>query len=109
MTTDQLRELFKRFMEDDYLCFVDVEPKFSNRPDLHAFVMLDKLLPVEGGVISKSVWKGDNIVESAEHDEIWLSISPDRLAEVVSEFQVRDLIRCGVRYDASVGLLAMFV
>jgi len=50
-----------------------------------------------------------DIVRSAEHDEIWLSISPEELLKVATEDQIIELIRCGVRYDADTESFAMFV
>jgi hypothetical protein len=70
----------------------------SQRPDLCAFLLLDKLLP------------GDrDIVACAEHDQIWLNVDIDELAEVASKDDVVYLLRCGVWYDGDVESLSMFV
>ena len=82
----------------EFLKFAKVENKTSNRADLHAFNLLDKLVP---GTC--------DIVSAAEHDEIWLAVSPDELAKVATEEQIIELIRCGVRYDRDTDCLAMFV
>jgi hypothetical protein len=50
-----------------------------------------------------------HMVSAAEHDEIWLEISMEKLAAVATEDQVIELIRSGVRLDASSESLAMFV
>jgi hypothetical protein len=50
-----------------------------------------------------------DMVECAEHDEIYLNIMPDELAEVATDELVRDLIRCGVRFPDEGTGLAMFV
>ena len=84
--------------DDEYLKFDLVQNKTSRRPDLHAFNLLDRLVPGE-----------DDIVNAAEHDEIYLSVSPDELAKVATEEQIIELIRCGVRYDGNTGSLALFV
>jgi hypothetical protein len=91
-----LRELFNRF-DDDYLEFDQVKDKFSNRPDLHAFILLDRLVP------------GDvDMVSSSAHDEFYLSVDPDALAAVATEDDIHDLVRCGVRYDEKNSSLCMF-
>ena len=71
---------------DEFLQFDRVKDRFNQRPDLHAFILLDRLVP------------GDrDMVAGAEHDEIYLEVSPDELAAVATVEQVVDLIRCGVR------------
>ena len=93
MTSQQ----YKKYA-DEYLRFDRVENKTSNRPDLHAFMLLDKLMPDTCDIIS-----------NAEHDEIWLNVSPEALGLVASLDQIIELIRCGVRYDGATDCLAMFV
>jgi hypothetical protein len=89
--------MFDEF-DDEFLKFERVKEKLSPRPDIHAFILLDKLLP----------GKSDMVV-GAEHDEIYLEPSPEELLKVASKDQLRDLHRCGVRYDESCDSLAMFV
>jgi hypothetical protein len=84
--------------DDDYLKFDRVANPKSKRPDLHAFLLLDSLVP---GIF--------DMVARAEHDEIYLKVYPDDLAEVATEEQILELIRCGVRYDSDTDGLAMFV
>jgi hypothetical protein len=91
-----LEEVFAKF-EDDYIQFDRVENRTSKRPDLHAFMLLEKLLPGDGDLIS-----------AAEHDEFWLDIDLVRLAEVATEEDIQTLVRCGIRYDAEFDALAMF-
>jgi hypothetical protein len=91
-----IREVFEK-NEDEFLKFDRVESPRSSRPDLNAFLLLDFLVP--GKV---------DMVCAAEHDEIFLDVSPEKLAEVATEAQIVELIRCGVRYDESVDSLAMF-
>lgn len=80
---------FEKF-NDDYLKFKDVEVKLSSRPDIHAFILLNQLVPGDSDMIS-----------AAEHDEFYLDVSPDELAKVATEEQIRDLVRCGVMCDES--------
>ena len=89
MTRDELVELLNDRSEDDFLKFDRVQNKLSKRPDLHAFLLLDSLLPGTS-----------DIVAGAMHDQIWLCSNVDDLAEVISVEQVKDLVRCGVMYDS---------
>lgn len=90
-------ELYEKY-EAEYLEFDRVQNKTSGRRDIHAFNLLDKLVPGTGDIVS-----------CAEHDEIWLEVSPEALAVVATEDQIVELIRCGVRYDSQTDSLAMFV
>ncbi len=83
---ENIREVFEKF-DDEYIKFEMVENKLSNRPDLHAFMLLDSLMP------------GDvDIISAAYHDEIYISIEIDDLSRTnITEDQVRDLRRCGLR------------
>jgi hypothetical protein len=90
------RERWGRYA-DEFLKFDRVEPKKSNRADLHAFLLLDEVFPGKG-----------DIVAAASHDEIWLGVDLhyEGLSPLTDE-QVLELVRCGVRY--SDGSLCMFV
>lgn len=83
---------------DDYMRFERVESKLHSRPDLCAFLLLDKLLPNEGR----------DMVCAAEHDEFFLDADCEKLAEVATEDDILTLTRCGVHYDSSADSLAMF-
>lgn len=87
MNTDELESLFEKH-SGEYLKFAKVQNKRSNRADLHAFMLLDSLVSGTQHIISHS-----------EHDEFWLSVGPEELAQVITEEQVIELIRCGVRFD----------
>lgn len=92
------KEQYEKYADTEFLKFSRIVNKTSNRPDIHAFNLIDKLVP------------GDSdLVVAAEHDEIWLSVSPEQLSKVATEDQIIDLIRCGVRYDDSLDSLALFV
>ena len=84
---------------DDFLLFEKVENKLHRRRDLCAFLMLDKLLPAENE---------RDMISAAEHDEFWLDIDCQKLAEVATEDDILDLHRCGVRYDDDTDSLAMY-
>lgn len=88
MTPEKLVEVFDLF-DEEYLKFESVETKRNNRADLHAFLLLDELVPCVA-----------NIVAYATHDEIELEPSVAELAAaVVTTAQVLELVRCGVRCD----------
>lgn len=83
MTEQELIELFKKH-DDKFL----EKPEGERRIDLDAFNLLDKLLPRKHDMISAS-----------EHDEFFLSVRLDELAEVISEDEVIFLTQCGARID----------
>ena len=82
-----LEELFEKH-KDEYLQFDRIEKKFHRRMDIHAFILLDRLVP-----------NVRDMVDGAEHDKIYLDVNPEDIVEVVTEEQVIELIRCGVRLD----------
>jgi len=94
---ENLKEAFDKF-EDDYLRFDRVKNKLSLRPDIHAFLLLDKLAP-----------ESMDMVCAAEHDEIYLEVDMETLAMVATEGQICELVRCGIRYDTNIDSLSMFV
>ena len=92
-----LREFFEEH-NDEFLKFDRVKNNLSNRADLHAFLLLDKLFP-----------STHNLVASADHDEIFLDVDSDKLAEVATEEQLIDLHRCGVFLFQEYDSIGMFV
>ena len=72
---------------DEYLKFELIKNKKSNRPDLHAFLLLDELFP-----------KNRDMICAASHDQIWLDVDGED-AEKLTEEQIIELVRCGVGYD----------
>ena len=91
-----LEEMFAA-CDDDYLDFDKWEGAPSKRADLAAFILLDKLQPGGGDIISAS-----------EHDEFFLSIDCEELAKVITRDDVLNLTRCGVRYSGEYDSLCMF-
>ena len=79
--------------DDDYMKFGGVADKLSQRPDLHAFLWLDRRFP-DGT---------KDIVCAAAHDEIYLDVS-DEQVEYLTDDEIRDLLRCGVRHNSDGGL-----
>lgn len=95
MTYEELEACFEKHA-DEYLRFERVDNPRHQRPDLCAFMMLHDLVP-----------SARDMVSAASHDEIWLDVSPEDLAPVVTDDIVCALVRCGVRWND--GCFAMFV
>lgn len=96
MNREELVDLFEKH-NDKYLEEESVNFTVTKRPDLHAFLLLDKLLPADRDLISAS-----------EHDVYYLDIDLEELAEVITEDQIIELIACGVMLDSEYDCLSMF-
>lgn len=100
MDTTQLQALFEKH-EGEYYKFSRVENKYSRLHDLHAFILLDKILANSENHLE--------MISAAGHDEIFLAVNVEELAKLITEEQVIELIRCGVRYFNEYDCLGMFV
>jgi chemotaxis response regulator CheB len=98
MTVDELQEMFEKYQDDVSLDRLGVEMLGSKRDDLHAFELLDKLVPGKRGMVS-----------GADHDVIYLDVELDDLKDIITDPQVVELVKCGVFFDHDVDCLAMFV
>lgn len=98
-----LAEMFEA-ASDEFLKFDRIENPKHPAPDLCAFLMLHELAP------TRNVGNGEvaDMISAAEHDEFYLSTDCDKLAEVATPEIIRDLHRCGVRYDEDYDCLCMF-
>lgn len=74
------------------------ERRLSKRPDLCAFLLLDKLAPETSG----------DIVCAAEHDKIYLEVDMEKLAVNATREDILTLVRCGVFIDQEDSGLVMF-
>lgn len=93
-----IKEIYEKHQEDvHYDDFKNLPNKFSNRPDIHAFILLDKLVP-----------GSHSIIAAAEHDQIWLETDVEKVEEVATEEQIIELMKCGVMYDEDTESLFMF-
>lgn len=93
-----LKAAFKEAGETEFLEFDRIKDPPSRRPDLCAFLLLDRLAP------------GDtDIIAHAEHDSVWLGVDWERLQKEATFDDVVYLSRCGVRFDGDAELLTMFV
>ena len=95
MTKEEMIQFAKEENEKS-LRFDPIKSKRSRRADIHAFLLLDELVP-----------GNDNMVLNAEHDKIWLEVELSELAKVVTKEQIVELVHCGVMFD-DVGL-SMYV
>lgn len=89
MATEEIEAMFSDDDCDEYIKFENIpaERRLSTRPDIHAFILLNKLAPGTRDMIC-----------SSEHDEYFLEPSIDDLAKGgATEQDIMDLIRCGVR------------
>lgn len=93
-----IEETFAQLADSEFLNFDLVENKLHTRPDLHAFLLLDNLVPGTR-----------DMVDDADHDIIYLSTDIEELAKVATIDHIRELSRCGVMFDEEAGSLAMFV
>jgi hypothetical protein len=82
-----LKHRFQQF-EEDFCRFEQVENPRCQRPDLNAFLLLDELLP-------------------GQRDIVCAASDFKALAKVISDEQILELVRCGVRLDSEG--LCMFV
>jgi len=96
MDVEEIEERWELVGDNEFLGFEKVQNKRSNRPDLHAFLLLEELLP----------GKTDMIV-GAEHDKIWLDFDGVQVAALTDD-QIIELSRCGVMYDEGNDCLCMF-
>lgn len=92
-----LQERFEKF-EDDYLEFEKINNKRSLRPDLHAFILLDELFPGKKEIIS-----------SSGYEEIYLDIDIEEFRLRITDLQIQELVRCGIRYHKEFDCLALYV
>jgi len=92
------KEIFDDLEQHDFLKFDKIENPPSGRPDICAFLLLDKLVP------GKS-----DIVAGAEHDVIFLDVTLAELEVVATKEDIIYLSRCGVFASDEYDGLCMFV
>ena len=85
-------------LDDEFLEFEKIENPLHPRPDICAFLKLHELCP-----------RDLDMVSAAEHDQIFLDVSPEELGKVATHEDIVFLNRCGVRYCNETDSLAMFV
>lgn len=95
MTSNEIYEMFEKH-NDDYLRFEKVKNKHSNRPDLHAFILLDKLFPSDNE---------QDIVSASTHNLIYLNIEWELLSKKLTEEIIHELVCCGISFNRNYGSL----
>lgn len=80
-----------------YGAFDQIKNPPSMRPDLCAFILLDKIVPGTGDMITAS-----------EHDEFFLCTDCEALAQIATAQDILYLTRCGVIYSEEYDCLSMF-
>jgi hypothetical protein len=90
--------LVERFdaVHDEFLKFERIENKRNTRSDMHAFLLIDELMPGT-----------DDIVCSCEYDQIYLAGDLEEINDIITDEQVLELVRCGVMISDD--SLSMFV
>lgn len=96
MPTQSLKTRFAQF-DNEYGKFALIQAPLSKRSDVHAFILLDRLVP-----------GSERMIGVSEHDEFYLGVDPDSLNAVATDEQIRELVRCRVRYDESTSSLCLF-
>jgi hypothetical protein len=97
MTLDELKALFEKH-SDEHSRFDRVVNPLHPRPDICAFLMLDRMVPEPG----------QDMVVNARDEEFYLHVDPAAVAAVITEDEVITLRRCGVTYDNQFDALMMF-
>ncbi len=98
MTRDELVVFWEKKHKNEYIEFDRVKKKYSNRHDVSAFILLDKLAP-----------GGQDLIMGSNNEKIWLNVNINRMLANATDEQLIDLRRCGVFYDKSNDSLAMFL
>lgn len=94
---DSLHDRFEK-VNDNYTKFDLVENKRSQRPDIHAFLLLDELQP-----------GNRDLVSATGHDLIYLDVDVEKLSKVITDAQILELVRSGVMHESHEDCLMMFV
>jgi hypothetical protein len=92
-----IKEVFDKY-DDEFLKFENCTEKPFGRADMCAFAILDRLVP-----------RDEDMISSAEHDQVFLSVDTRDVERVASEEDIANLMRCGVIYDESADSFFMFV
>lgn len=80
-----IHEVYEKFY-DEFLKFDRIENPVCKRPDICAFLLLDKIVPNDSDIVS-----------FATYDEIYLDVDPEEFAKKATEEDLLFLVRCGVR------------
>lgn len=101
MTLDQLEELFEKH-SSEFVEFERIKNPKHTRSDLCAMLMIDEIQSRYYPQIRTA-----KMISWAGHDEIHLDVDVEEISEYITEKEIIDLIRCGIRLEE--GNFAMFV
>ena len=98
MNLDDLQYEFDK-VDAEFLKFHKIPNKRrrSERPDLHAFMLLDELVP-----------STKCIIDSSSHDIAHIGVDDEEFAKVATPEIILELTRCGVLYSGEGYGLYMF-
>ena len=98
-----LKAAFAKFQEaGEGHQFDRVCPQLSSFREVHAILLIEKLTK------KYAADYGSFAFAHASHDEVWLNVRPDHLAECAEESDICDLVRCGLSYSAREEALSFF-
>lgn len=98
MDKKRLLQLFKNYNEQDKLSFTNISNKLSDNKHLHAFLLLQSLVPSKRDIIAK-----------ADYDAVYLDFVAEDILDVITEAQIEELAACGVNYDDTNDFLHIYV
>ena len=101
MTENQLEELFEKHSEDEYLEFERIQNPKHTRRDICAMLIIHEIQS------RNESQRQDTMISWAGHEEIYLDVNVEEISEYITEEEIIDLIRCGVRLEES--NFAMFI
>jgi len=99
MDKEKFIEIWDLHSSEEYANFNMIKNKPNESADLSAFITLHKFVKN----------KEADIINSAEHDEIYLMGIEDLNLEKITENDIITLIRCGVRLDKEMEYFCMFI
>lgn len=103
MTREEMGGLFAKYT-DEHGEFMKVNPKRTERKDLHAFLLIDELVPLNPRTPHGFQRK---LLTSSSGEEVYLGVDASKVAARITEEQVLELVRCGVSFDGD--SLSIFV
>jgi hypothetical protein len=104
LTLDEFSDCWQRWHADvGRFQMLGRRKRLSDRRDAHALVLLSRLVP-DVDRDEPTMIQGVGI-----HGELWISTECAELRRVITPAQCRELIWCGVRYDADLDQLYLLL
>lgn len=94
MTIEEMKSLFEKHDDEEYLKFNRIKKPLHATPDICAFLLLDDISP-------STYRSGErcDIISTSEHDQYWLATDVTDFASKATEQDIITLLRCGISYD----------